>query len=109
MAIGLLLPPEHSVHTSMNTWLFLSVNESLLETSKNWLEVNFWPYRCHCIKGCGRDHAKFSPVATATYRILPDIKLKKQFSGDDAERIKSSFSEGVIGIDSGLFFIAFSP
>ncbi|VDN53452.1 unnamed protein product, partial [Dracunculus medinensis] len=59
--------------------------------------------RCHCIKGCGRDHAKFSPVATATYRILPDIKLKKQFSGDDAERIKSSFSEGVIGIDSGGF------
>lgn len=23
---------------------------------------------CHAVKGIGRDHAKFSPVATATYR-----------------------------------------
>jgi DNA-directed RNA polymerase I and III subunit RPAC1 len=25
----------------------------------------------HCVKGIGRDHAKFSPVATASYRLLP--------------------------------------
>lgn len=56
--------------------------------------------RCHCVKGIGRDHAKFSPVATASYRLLPDIKLKKEFSADDAERVKSSFSEGVIEIGS---------
>lgn len=52
------------------------------------------------MKGQGRDHAKFSPVATASYRLLPRIVLKKDFFGDDAERLKKSFSEGVIGIDS---------
>ncbi|VDK47709.1 unnamed protein product [Anisakis simplex] len=56
--------------------------------------------RCHCVKGIGRDHAKFSPVATASYRLLPIIKLKKKFSGNEAELIKASFSDGVIDIDS---------
>lgn len=58
-------------------------------------------FRCHCVKGLGRDHAKFSPVATASYRLLPQIVLKRKFSGADAQRVKSSFSEGVIEIDSG--------
>lgn len=53
------------------------------------------------MKGLGRDHAKFSPVATASYRLLPRIVLKKKFSGADAERVKNSFSEGVIEIDAG--------
>ncbi|KAF7638466.1 RPOLD domain-containing protein [Meloidogyne graminicola] len=56
--------------------------------------------RCHCVKGIGRDHAKFSPVATATYRMLPQIKLKKRdFTDDQAKRLQSSFSNGVIGRD----------
>ncbi len=25
----------------------------------------------HCVKGVGKDHTKFSPVATASYRLLP--------------------------------------
>ncbi|VDN84334.1 unnamed protein product [Brugia pahangi] len=62
--------------------------------------------RCHCFKGLGRDHAKFSPVATASYRLLPQIVLKKKFSGADARRVKSSFSEGVIEIDAdGVAFV----
>ncbi|CAG9540291.1 unnamed protein product [Cercopithifilaria johnstoni] len=56
--------------------------------------------RCHCMKGLGRDHAKFSPVATASYRLLPQIVLKRKFNGADAQRVKSSFSEGVIEIDA---------
>uniref|UniRef100_A0A158Q872 Dolichyl-phosphate beta-glucosyltransferase n=1 Tax=Elaeophora elaphi TaxID=1147741 RepID=A0A158Q872_9BILA len=55
--------------------------------------------QCHCMKGLGRDHAKFSPVATASYRLLPQIVLKRKFSGADAQRVKSSFSEGVIEIN----------
>uniref|UniRef100_A0A915EM05 DNA-directed RNA polymerase RpoA/D/Rpb3-type domain-containing protein n=1 Tax=Ditylenchus dipsaci TaxID=166011 RepID=A0A915EM05_9BILA len=41
--------------------------------------------RCHCVKGVGRDHAKFSP----------------------AQRLISSFSEGVIGINeyTGVAFV----
>ena len=35
----------------------------------------------HCHKGIGKDHAKFSPVCTAFYRLLPIIKLHKEFFG----------------------------
>lgn len=31
----------------------------------------------HAIKSVGKDHTKFSPVATATYRIMPHIQLLK--------------------------------
>jgi DNA-directed RNA polymerases I and III subunit RPAC1 len=55
-------------------------------------------FRCHCVKGIGRDHAKFSPVATATYRMLPQIKLNRDhFDEDQFLRLQSSFSKGVIG------------
>ncbi|KAI3434531.1 hypothetical protein D9Q98_002604 [Chlorella vulgaris] len=30
---------------------------------------------CHCIKGVGDDHAKWSPVATAWYRLMPEVVL----------------------------------
>ncbi|KAH0819611.1 DNA-directed RNA polymerases I and III subunit RPAC1 [Tenebrio molitor] len=50
------------------------------------------------VKGIGRDHAKFSPVATAFYRILPDIKLLREVEGEAAERLQKCFSPGVITI-----------
>ena len=31
----------------------------------------------HCTKGEGKEHAKWSPVATAWYRLLPEIRLIK--------------------------------
>ena len=85
--------------------------------------------KLYAIKGTGRDHAKFSPVATGTYlciffcshfvqccfvyfwfdgfffslafyRLLPDIIIKKPVVGEAAARLQSCFSPGVIGIDS---------
>ncbi|CAG9865323.1 unnamed protein product [Phyllotreta striolata] len=50
------------------------------------------------VKGCGRDHAKFSPVATVFYRLLPDVKLTRPVEGEAALRLQSCFSPGVIGI-----------
>lgn len=63
--------------------------------------------RCHCVKGTGRDHAKFSPVATASYKTLPKITLTKSVTGDDAIRLQKCFSAGVIGISKyrGNFLI----
>ncbi len=52
----------------------------------------------HCTKGIGQDHAKFSPVATASYRLLPEIILKKDVIGDLAEKLKDCFPEGVISV-----------
>lgn len=47
----------------------------------------------HCIKGIGADHAKFSPVATATYRLLPDIKITRPIIGDDAKKFAKCFPD----------------
>jgi DNA-directed RNA polymerases I and III subunit RPAC1 len=52
----------------------------------------------HCHKGIGKDHAKFSPVATASYRILPEINIKAPITGEDAENFKKCFPEGVIQV-----------
>ncbi len=48
----------------------------------------------------GKDHAKFSPVATASYRLLPDITLLQTIEGEQAERLKNCFSPGVIEIQN---------
>lgn len=56
--------------------------------------------RVHCIKGIGADHAKFSPVATASYRLLPDIRIKEPITGKDAEHFKRCFPKGVIGLEN---------
>jgi len=42
---------------------------------------------CRCCKGIGRDHAKFSPVATASYRLLPEIKLTENIKGSKAKEL----------------------
>ncbi|XP_033000413.1 DNA-directed RNA polymerases I and III subunit RPAC1 isoform X1 [Lacerta agilis] len=52
----------------------------------------------HCVKGIGKDHAKFSPVATASYRLLPEITLLQPIEGEAAERLKNCFSAGVIEV-----------
>ena len=54
--------------------------------------------RMLCMKGIGKDHAKFSPVATASYRLLPEITLIKPVIGEKADRLAKCFSEGVIQV-----------
>ncbi|CAB1450247.1 unnamed protein product [Pleuronectes platessa] len=53
----------------------------------------------HCVKGTGKDHAKFSPVATASYRLLPEITLLELVEGEKAKRLKCCFSRGVIDLE----------
>ncbi|KAG8537092.1 hypothetical protein GDO81_025093 [Engystomops pustulosus] len=48
----------------------------------------------------GKDHAKFSPVATASYRLLPEISLLRPIEGEMAERLQRCFSSGVIALDN---------
>ncbi|RUS26669.1 hypothetical protein BC938DRAFT_484289 [Jimgerdemannia flammicorona] len=52
----------------------------------------------HCTKGIGREHAKWSPVATASYRLLPEIILKKEITGDLADKFAACFAEGVVEV-----------
>lgn len=53
----------------------------------------------HCVKGLGMDHAKFSPVSTASYRLLPKIDITKPIVGIDAQKFQKCFPQGVIGIE----------
>lgn len=54
--------------------------------------------RIECLKGIGKTHAKFSPVATASYRLLPTIEILEEISGEAAIRFRDSFSKGVIEV-----------
>ena len=51
------------------------------------------------IKGIGQDHAKFSPVCPATYRLLPTIDILKPIIGYDAKNFAECFPKGVIGLE----------
>jgi DNA-directed RNA polymerase I and III subunit RPAC1 len=49
----------------------------------------------HAVKGVGKDHAKFSPVCTVSYRLLPDIQILQPIVGRDAQKFVSCFPPGV--------------
>ena len=51
------------------------------------------------VKGVGRDHAKFSPVATAFYRLLPDIRLTRDVYDSAAIRLQKCFTPGVMELE----------
>ena len=53
----------------------------------------------HAVKGIGGDHAKFSPVATASYRLLPTIDIVRPILGADARKFARCFPKGVIGLE----------
>ncbi|PWY98882.1 putative Rpc40-40 kd subunit of DNA-directed RNA polymerases I and III [Testicularia cyperi] len=52
----------------------------------------------HCEKGIGKDHAKFSPVATATYRLLPHISILQPIPDEHVDKFVKCFPPGVIGV-----------
>ncbi|WVQ83088.1 hypothetical protein IAT38_005226 [Cryptococcus sp. DSM 104549] len=54
---------------------------------------------CFARKGVGADHAKFSPVATASYRLLPHIILREPIPKEHQQLFKSCFPEGVVEIE----------
>ncbi|KAI9482327.1 DNA-directed RNA polymerase core subunit rpc40 [Coemansia sp. RSA 989] len=58
----------------------------------------------HCVKGVGKDHAKFSPVATASYRLLPEIQILEDITGDDADLFCKCFPPGVaeVVVENGI-------
>ncbi|UZJ53051.1 hypothetical protein CBS101457_002371 [Exobasidium rhododendri] len=54
----------------------------------------------HCAKGVGKDHAKFSPVSTASYRLLPHIDIPDPLAIEekDIPKFVQCFPKGVIGV-----------
>ncbi|KAL0248945.1 hypothetical protein GEMRC1_004179 [Eukaryota sp. GEM-RC1] len=64
-------------------------------------------------KGKGADHAKFSPVSNATFRITPDIQLNyeslAQLSTSDREQLVSSCPRNVYELDPLTRTIRIAP
>jgi len=52
----------------------------------------------HSEKGIGKIHAKWSPVGTAFYRLLPNVELTRPITGDAAYRLQKLLSPGVIAV-----------
>lgn len=52
-----------------------------------------------CEKGIGKTHAKWSPVCTAYYRNVPDIRITEPVEGADAEELKQLCPMGVFDIE----------
>ena len=52
-----------------------------------------------CEKGIGRTHAKWSPVCTAFYRNLPDIRFNEPIVGEEAKELKRICPMGVFDIE----------
>ncbi|KAK4252548.1 hypothetical protein QN277_014534 [Acacia crassicarpa] len=53
----------------------------------------------HAVKGIGKTHAKWSPVATAWYRMLPEVVLLKEVKDELAEELKNKCPVGVFDIE----------
>ena len=52
-----------------------------------------------CEKGIGKTHAKWSPVSTAFYRLVPEINITQDILGDDAVELKKLCPTGVFDIE----------
>ena len=52
----------------------------------------------HGRKGIGKDHAKFSPVATASYRLMPQITIVQPIYDQDAEELVHVYEPGVFDL-----------
>ncbi|KAI6691667.1 uncharacterized protein LOC115689603 isoform X1 [Syzygium oleosum] len=53
----------------------------------------------HAVKGVGKTHAKWSPVATCWYRMLPEVVLMEEIKGKKAEVLKQKCPANVFEIE----------
>mmetsp|Transcript_10942 Transcript_10942/g.22799 ORF Transcript_10942/g.22799 Transcript_10942/m.22799 type:complete len:378 (-) Transcript_10942:331-1464(-) len=53
----------------------------------------------HAVKGIGKTHAKWSPVATAFYRLMPEVILKQELVGAEAEQLVAMCPKKVFDIE----------
>nr|ABF95432.1 RNA polymerase Rpb3/Rpb11 dimerisation domain containing protein, expressed [Oryza sativa Japonica Group] len=53
----------------------------------------------HAVKGIGKVHAKWSPVATAWYRMLPEVVLREEIKDADAEMLVAKCPVNVFDIE----------
>lgn len=84
---------------------YFSGEDAIMPTNPDILIAKLRPGQCidvdmHAIKGIGSDHAKFSPVATASYRLMPTITITQPILGKDAEKFARCFPRGVATVET---------
>ncbi|GKA52630.1 DNA-directed RNA polymerases I and III subunit RPAC1 isoform X1 [Tanacetum coccineum] len=109
-----LLPTESTTDPSSKpkTYTsFTSSQESLPEFSENPITImpeiilsKLGPgqeieLEAHAVKGMGKTHAKWSPVATAWYRMLPEVILLKDIEDEDAQKLVKKCPVNVFDIE----------
>lgn len=52
-----------------------------------------------CEKGIGKTHAKWSPVCTAYYRLVPDVRIVQDIENEDARELVKMCPTGVFDIE----------
>jgi len=58
-----------------------------------------------CEKGIGKTHAKWSPVSTAFYWLVPHIEFTEKITGNDAKELKSRCPMKVFDIEDGQLYV----
>lgn len=56
----------------------------------------------HAVKGMGKTHAKWSPVATAWYRMLPEVRHRTTFVFLSLEGCKKMFTSFILHLSTNL-------
>ncbi len=56
----------------------------------------------YCLKGTGKIHAKWSPVCTASYRLMPDITILQTQKGSDAKKLVDLCPKNVFDIEDNV-------
>lgn len=57
-------------------------------------------------KNIGREHAKWSPVCTVAYRMLPEIRLKESIYESDAQQLVDMCPANVFDIEDGAAVVS---
>lgn len=54
-----------------------------------------------CKKGIGKEHAKWSPVSTASYRLMPEILIKEKLTSAESKELVKKCPMKVFDIEDG--------
>lgn len=61
--------------------------------------------KCYAFKGRGEVHAKWSPVATAHYQLLPIVRILKDIRNESALKLKATCPSGVFDIEDSAAIV----
>ncbi|KAN0055592.1 hypothetical protein ACTA71_008708 [Dictyostelium dimigraforme] len=65
--------------------------------------------QCYCEKNIGREHIKWSPVCTASYRLQPVISVDKSIKGEKAKELLEKCPKKVFDIEDSGQVVAARP